>query len=1017
MSEQDIRTLPELVGAQALATPDAPAVLAPDAGRSYTYRQLWAESGRVADHLRGRGIGPGSRVAVRLSRGPELVAALLGVWRAGAAYVPIDPSGPSGRSALILADSGAELEITGETYDRIPEAGEPSGGPAPAGADPAYVIYTSGSTGTPKGVVVTHAGIANRVRWTVREHRLGAADRVLQKTTIGFDAAGWEIWAPLVSGGVVVLAPAGAERDPAAMLRAVADHGVTVLQVVPSVLRLLAAEDWTGCDALRLLFSAGEALHAELCHRVLAKADVEIWNTYGPTECSIDVTAYRFDPAQTEGPVPIGRPLPGMSVLVLDAAGRPVPIGVRGELYAGGVGVALGYQGRPALTAERFVPAPYGAPGTRLYRTGDQVSWRPDRTLSYLGRLDSQVKVNGVRIEPGEVEATLLAHPAVRAAAVTARDGQLVAYVAGSAPAREWLAERLPAAMVPAVFVALETLPLTSNGKVDRAALPDPDLAPAEFVAPRTVAEKQVADAWAELLDLPEIGVHDDFFRLGGSSLLLSRLARRLGDLPLGALFTATTVEAQARLLENEVDRPTITRAGRRAPLPLSVAQYQFWLMDRINPGGSEWNAPVLLRLPGTRTPAEVDAALTALVARHEILRTRYVVEDGEPFQVIEPPAPVSAAVVDGPVDLDDLLQDGFDLAEGPVWRAVLFRNPGQESLLALVVHHIACDGWSSVVLARDIEHLCEGRRPAPLPVQYADYAVWHHRHGIDESQLDFWRARLDGLKAVELPTDRPRPARRDGAGGAVTFEVPAAVTAGLEALARREQTSLYTVLLTALATLLGRYGAGWDVPIGTSVTGRTRPEILDVAGVFLNTVVMRCVLDPDATFAEAVAGTREVTQSAFAHQEYPFDRLVDQIQPERDPSRTPIYQVMFNFHEEGRTGVANDPADLETARRAWRNARTDLTLVLQRAADGSLFAFVEYATALFDEATVARMGRHFGRLLAAVSAAPAVPLSDLDLLTEQERERLARPAGRRLGTTVPAEIAGWPGVTRPGPR
>ena len=1008
MSEQDTRTLPELIEAQVLTTPDAPAVLACGDGRSWTYRRLWSESARVAAYLGEQGIGSGSRVAVRLPRGPELVVALLGVWRAGAAYVPVDPSGPAGRSALILADSGAELEITGETSGRIPPAVDAPAGLLPAGGDPAYVMYTSGSTGTPKGVVITHAGIANRVRWTVRQHGLGAADRVLQKTTIGFDAAGWEIWAPLVSGGVVVLAPPGAERDPAAMLRAVADHGVTVLQVVPSVLRLLAAEDWTGCGSLRLLFSAGEALHAELCHEVLARTDVEIWNTYGPTECSIDVTAHRFDPAQTEGPVPIGRPLPGMSVLVLDTAGRPVPIGVPGELYAGGVGVALGYQGRPALTAERFVPAPFGAPGTRLYRTGDQVTWRPDRTLAYLGRLDAQVKVNGVRIEPGEVEATLLAHPSVRAAAVTARDGRLVAYVAGTAPAREWLAERLPPAMVPAVFVTLDALPLTPNGKVDRAALPEPHLAPQVFTPPRTVAEKQVAAAWAELLDIAEIGVHDDFFRLGGSSLLLSRLARRLGDLPLGALFTATTVEAQARLLESEADRPAITRAARRGPLPLSVAQHQFWLMDRIDPGGSEWNAPVLLRLPGTLTPADVDAALTALVARHEILRTRYVAEDGVPFQVIEPPAAVSARVVDGPVDLDDVLGEGFDLAEGPVWRAVLFRNPGAESLLALVVHHIACDGWSSVLLARDIERLCADERLSPLPVQYADYAAWHHRHGVDESQLDFWRERLSGLPAVELPTDRPRPARRDGAGGAVTFEVPAALTSGLEALARREQTSLYTVLLTALATLLGRYGAGWDVPIGTSVTGRTRPEILDVAGVFLNTVVMRCVMDPDVPFAEAVAGMRDVTQSAFAHQEYPFDRLVDHVQPERDPSRTPLYQVMFNFHEEGRTGVANDAADLETARRAWRHARADLTLVLQRAADGSLFAFMEYATALFDEATVERMGRHFHRLLEAVTADPATLVSDLDLLTAAERGRLERPARRRPVTCVHADIAGW---------
>ncbi|MCO5968360.1 non-ribosomal peptide synthetase [Actinoallomurus soli] len=1008
MSDEEIRPLPGLIAAQVRRTPDALAVLGPGGRRSYTYRELERRAGQVAAFLRGRGIRPGAHVAVRMERSPELIAALLGVWKAGAAYVPIDPAGPAERSARILADGAAAVELTPELFAEIPDDPAEPAFPALDGGDEAYVMYTSGSTGTPKGVVITHAGIANRVLWTVRRHGLGPADRVLQKTTIGFDAAGWEIWAPLVSGGVVVLAPPGAERDPAVMLRAVAEHGVTVLQVVPSVLRLLVEEDWTGCDALRLLFSAGEALHAELCHKVLAKVDVELWNTYGPTECSIDVTAHRFDPAQTTGPVPIGRPLPGLRVVVLDERGRPVPIGVPGELYAGGVGVALGYQGRPALTAERFVPDPFGPAGSLLYRTGDQVRWRGDRTLEYLGRLDSQLKVNGVRVEPGEVEAALSAHPSVRAAAVVAVDGRLVAYVAGAAPSREFLFERLPAALVPAVFVELAELPLTANGKVDRAALPTPDLSRPAYTAPRTIAEKEVAGAWAELLDLPQVGVHDDFFHLGGSSLLLTRLAGRLGDVPLPALFTATTVEAQARLLEDAADVPPVTRVSRSAPLPLSVAQHQFWLLDRMNPGGSEWNAPLFVRLPAALTPQDVDAVLTALVERHEILRTRYVADDGEPRQVIDPPAPVGARVVDGPVDLDDELGRGFDLAEGPVWRAVLFRNPGEDHLLALVIHHIACDGWSSAVLARDIRDLAEGRRPAPPPIQYADYGAWHRTHGVDESQLAYWRERLAGLKPLELPTDRPRPARRDALGSAVTFAVPAELMAALEAVGRRRQATPYTVLLTALASLLGRYGAGWDVPIGTSVTGRTRPEFHDVVGVFLNTVVMRCALEADLTFAEAVSRMRDVTQGAFAHQALPFDWLIDELQPERDPSRTPLYQVMFNFHEAGLTGVANAAADLEAASRAWRVARTDLTLVLERQDDGSAFGFLEYATALFDRGTVERMGRHLLGLLRAVAADPAVRLAELDVLTDEERARLARPAERRPVTCVHGDIAGW---------
>ncbi|MFI6346387.1 amino acid adenylation domain-containing protein [Streptomyces sp. NPDC050560] len=1000
--------LPDLVAAQAARTPGALAVVGPGGRGALTYRELLARAARVTAYLCARGVGPGARVAVRLPRDLDLVPALLGVWGAGAAYVPVEPDAPAERAAWIVEDSRAALTLGPATMPREGHAQAPP--VTPDGALPAYVMYTSGSTGTPKGVEIPHAGIANRVLWAVERHGLGADDRVLQKTAVGFDAAGWEIWAPLVSGGSVVLAPAGAERDPAAMLRAVAAHRVTVLQAVPSVLRMLAEEDWTGCEALRLLFSAGEPLHAELCHRLLARADVEVWNTYGPTECSIDITAHRFDPAQRTGPVPIGRPLPGMRVLVLDPDGRPVPIGVPGELYAGGVGLALGYRGRPAPTAERFLPDPFGAPGERLYRTGDRVRWRSDRTLEYLGRLDGQLKLNGVRMEPGEVEAALAAHPAVRAAAVALVDGRLVGYVVGQVPPREFLAARLPAAALPSAYVTLAELPLTTSGKVDRRALPRPDLSRPAFVPPRTIAEEEVAAAWSELLGVGEVGAHDEFFHLGGSSLLLTKLASRLGDVPLPALFTATTVEAQARLLADAPEAPLVTPAGRGGPLPLSVAQYQFWLMDRMNPGGHEWNAPLFLRLPEKLTAADVDEVLTALAARHEILRTRYEAGTGEPHQVVDPPAPVAATVVDGPVDLTDALGRGFDLAAGPVWRAVLFREPGEDHLLVLVVHHIACDGWSAAVLARDIRALSAGEKLPPLTTQYADYAVWHREHGIDESQLDYWRERLADLPTIELPLDRPRAARRDYAGGTVTFTVPAGLTARLDAIGRRARATPHTVLLTAFAALLGRYGAGWDVPVGTSVTGRTRPEFQDVAGVFLNTLVMRCVLDPDSGFAAAVARTREVTQGAFAHQSLPFDRLVDELQPDRDPSRTPLYQVMFNFHEDGLTGVASDVADVEAVAGAWHVARTDLTLVLQRDDAGDLVGFLEYATALFDRASVERMSRHLKCLLYAVAADPDTPLADLDPRTEEERAHQSRRPVHASVDTVPAAIARWAG-------
>ncbi|MFB4300962.1 amino acid adenylation domain-containing protein [Actinomadura sp. NTSP31] len=546
------RTLPELFAERVAATPDAVAVVAGEA--SWSYAELDTRARRIAARLRRSGVGRESVVGVLLERGPNLVAALLGIWKAGAAYLPLDPSHPPERTRFMLADAGAELLLTDQDADLPVTAVDvaavddpPAAGPdsVPHPGDAAYVVYTSGSTGRPKGVVIEHAGIANRVRWTAGAHRLGPADRVLQKTSAGFDAAGWEIFAPLVSGGAVVLAPPGAEADPAAMVRAVAAHEVTVLQVVPSILRLLVeAPGWRRCTALRLLFSAGEPLDAGLCARMLDLREVELWNTYGPTECSIDATAQRFDPAQEDGPVPIGRPLPGMRAHVLDGAMRRVPAGVVGELHVGGVGLARGYRGRPALTADRFVPDPFGAAGERLYRTGDLVRLRADGALEYVGRADDQVKVNGVRIEPEEVAAALRGLPGVADAAVAARDDgrggrRLVAYVvpggAGRPAARELaagLAARLPASMVPAAFVPLERLPLTANGKLDRRALPAPpagadavhDAGAAGGGAPRTPTERLLAGIWSRLLRTGPIDRDRGFFELGGDSLTIIRV-------------------------------------------------------------------------------------------------------------------------------------------------------------------------------------------------------------------------------------------------------------------------------------------------------------------------------------------------------------------------------------------------------------------------------------------------------------------------------------------------------------
>jgi amino acid adenylation domain-containing protein len=1061
--------LPMLFAAQASRTPLAPAVI--DASRQISYRELDRRANHLAYFLRGQGVGPETLVGVCLSRSADLVVALLAVWKAGGAYVPLDPSHPADRIQWIVADTGLRLVIADESsgnvftgtdarpvsldglwhaQDGLPDgppdlrAGRNGGGAA--GVDPgnaAYVIYTSGSTGRPKGVVVTHAGIANRVQWTVTRHRLGAADRTLQKTSLGFDAACWEFFAPLVSGGVVVMAEPGAERDPAAMVRAVIDHRITVLQGAPSVLRALAAEpQWAQCRSLRLVFSAGEPLHGALAAQLAAVPGVEVWNTYGPTECSVDVTAQPFDPAGAAGPVPIGKPIDNVQALVLDGRGDPVPVGVAGELYAGGVGLARGYLHRAELTADRFVPDPYGNPGERLYRTGDLVRWRADGTLDFLGRIDDQVKINGVRIEPGEVEAALLTHPDIESAVVIPHaepdgDKRLLAYLLARRPVqaeqlRGYLRDRLPEVFIPAGFVTLDEFPLNANGKVNRVALPAPEVAIRHgrppFEPPTTEAESIVARVWSDLLGVQDIGLQDDFFSLGGESLMLTRLAGRLraeigGNIDLRGLFDASTVRAQAQLLAPiaPTHRPetvvldTVPVLPRDRALPLSFGQHRLWFLDRLHPGSAEWVAPVFLRIPADIAVQTVRRALYALEERHESLRTRYIVVDDEPAQLVVAAAPVELRVVDGAVDdltrlFGEQFERGFDLADGPLWRALLVRLPGQDHVLLMTVHHIASDGWSAVVLEREVRELCVSAhqgRPAklgPLPVQYADFASWQRAQLTDDvtaRELGYWREALTGLEPLNLPTDRARPLDRDPAGAGVEVLLPRELTDAVLNLAGKTGTTPFMTMLAAWATTLARHSGQSEFALGTPLAGRHRTEFDNVVGLFLNPIALPCNLSGNPTFTTTLDRIRQSCVLAQAHQQIPFERLVDELEPNRDLSRTPLYQVAFDlqFGDLTTSGTA-DPLAAQAFQRAWRVAKTDVTLFVWQRSDGTMTGALEYSTSLFDESTVRRLAEHFVRVLETVTADPGIRLSEIDMLTADERQRVLvefnENAGRR---------------------
>ncbi|MBB5101785.1 non-ribosomal peptide synthetase [Streptomyces spectabilis] len=1045
--------LHQLIAAQAASTPRAVAV-EDDLG-SLTYAQLDRRAGDVARLLVARGVTPESRVAVCLPRGRDLLAALLGVWRAGAAYVPLDAGHPAERNTWVTRDSGAVLVLTTRTsaglfeaalpgrvavldedaFDGVPQedaAAEVSGDHA------AYLTYTSGSTGRPKGVVIQHAGIANRVAWSLAHQGLSARDRVLQKTVITFDAAAWELFAPLAAGGTVVMAPAGAESDPALLARTVAARRVTVLQGVPSVLRMAVQEPaWADCGALRLVASAGEPLDAALCRRLAEPSGAQVWNTYGPTECSIDVSGQLFDPERHTDAVPIGRPLDKMRAYVLDEEFAPVPIGVVGELYAAGVGVARGYAGNAAGTADRFVPDPHGPAGSRMYRTGDLARWRSDGALDFLGRADHQVKVNGVRIEPAEVEAALTAHDDVRGAVVAARETlgakRLVAYLTTGRRVprdelRRFLRGRLPEAMIPSLFVTVDSFPLTTSGKVDRAALPDPvdeQGAQGTYTAPRTPAEKLVAQVWEDLLQVERVGADDDFFALGGSSLVLTRLADALrtasgGDVQLRGLFGASTVESQARLLEEARPAvPPVTPASREEPLPLSFGQHRLWFLDRMHPGSPEWVAPMFLRLPAGTTTAAVQEALDTLESRHESLRTRYVLRGEEPRQAVVPAAPVELRVEHaGEDELEKLFGEqfarGFDLAEGPLWRALLVQVPKGGPVLLVTTHHIATDGWSTVLLERELRELCAARAEDRAPdlaepsVQYADYAAWQSERADDpalDRELEYWKEQLRDLTELQLPTDRPRPARRDAHGAGVRFTIPAGLADTLTGVGRRHGATPYVTFLAAFAGLLARYSGQDDIGVGSPVTGRTRPETQGTVGFFLNSLVLRCDTSGDPAFTELLDRVRATTLAGFAHQELPFERLVDELQPVRDLSRTPLYQVAFDLQDEGATAVAADDVLMDAFQGAWRVAKTDLTLFMWRQADGSLVGAFEYATALFDQPTAARMAEHYVRLLEGVASHPELPLSALDISSVQER-RLLRAWG---GAESAAVVSGVP--------
>ncbi|MEU1517123.1 non-ribosomal peptide synthase/polyketide synthase, partial [Streptomyces sp. NPDC005811] len=1024
--------LPELFRAQVLATPDAPAVVFEDT--VLTYAGLDARANQVAHALLARGVGPENVVALTLPRGTDLVVAVLAVLKTGAAYLPVDPDYPPARRAFMLDDSRpavvlADLDLADGRPDTDP-------GITVDGRHPAYVIYTSGSTGRPKAVVMPSAALGNLLHWHHRAVGGGPGTRTAQFTAAGFDVSVQETLSALLYGKTLVI-PTDEQRRSAELFTAWLErHRIEELFAPALVLEAVAeAAEEHGRDLprLRTVAQAGEAMRLGTALRRFTARHPgrRLHNHYGPAETHV-ATAYAL-PADLDAcplPVPVGRPVDHTRALVLDAALRPVPPGVPGELYLAGACVARGYLHRPALTAERFVADPYGPPGTRMYRTGDLARRRADGELEFLGRADHQVKVRGFRVEPGEIETALAAHPAVARAAVVAREDRLVAYVvpaagATAAPAAllDHLRDRLPDHMVPGALLTLDTLPLTPNGKLDRAALPVPAPDTRTGRAPRTPREQILCDLFAEVLGVARAGADDDFFALGGHSLLATRLISRIraalgAELPLRSLFEAPTPAGLAGRLDDAAGaRPAVVPAARPEPLPLSFAQRRLWFLHRLEGTDATYHMPLALRLRGPLDRAALAAALGDVVGRHETLRTVFPHTDGVPRQRVLPvaealPFPLTvtgADETDLPALLTGAARHPFDLATELPLSAHLFLLGEEEHVLLLALHHIAADGWSLRPLATDLATAYAARRAgrepgwAPLPAQYADYTLWQCELLGDETdpdsiyarQLAYWTGALAGLPdRLRLPADRPRPLHPTHRGGLLTTTVGPGLHEALTTLARRNGASLFMVLQAGLAALCTRLGAGTDIPVGSPFAGRTDQALDDLVGFFVNTLVLRTDTSGDPTFTELLGRVRESALAAYAHQDVPFEHLVEALNPARSLAHHPLFQILLAVQNVPGSAFGLDGLDTSPQPVRTGTARLDLAFALteRRSPDGTpggLDALVEYSADLFDEPTVRTLFDRWVRLLTAAVITPDRPIGSLDILHPAERADL----------------------------
>ncbi len=1104
-----------------------------------TYAELNTRANRLAHALLAYGVGPGTCVGVCLERSPAFIIAVLAILKAGGAYLPLDPTYPAERLRFMLDDAQVSVLLTTQeqrtknqeqrtdstterkgvcntppvedegayrttppvedegAYRTTPPADDgqrtvvyldtewetiarqPATNPACAtsGDNLAYVMYTSGSTGIPKGVCVPHRAIV-RLVCNTNYIALTPRDRLAHASNVSFDAATFEIWGALIHGATLVGIPHELALAPTALVAELHAQQITTLFLTTALFNQVAHEQPAAFRPLTTLLFGGELVDMDSVRRVLeAGGPARLLHVYGPTESTTFATWHPVKTLAADAPtVPIGTALANTQLYILDAQQQPVPIGVPGELYIGGDGLAHGYLGQPELTAERFVPCPLSVVSSqlqrttdngqrttdnRLYRTGDLARYRADGAVEFMGRIDGQVKLRGFRIELGEIETVLRQHGAVVDAVVLVRnpdagrgaeglgDRRLVAYVVPSQSSvvsgqlqpttdngqrttdngqrttelRQFLRDRLPAYMVPAAFVMLETLPLTPNGKVDRRSLAGLDLELGEpetpYVAPRTPVEELLASVWGDVLGLARVGIDDNFFHLGGHSLGATQLVARIREVfqvevPVRAIFEAPTIAALAPQL-GAVGRgeangvPVLAPSGRSGPQPLSFAQERLWFIDQLQPNSAAYNISIVARLQGQLDHLALARSLADLVQRHEALRTTFAGNGDEPAQIVVPNLAVPLPLVDlGALPAEDrepaaqqlALQDAqqpFDLARGPLLRASVLQLDVADYVLLLTMHHIVSDGWSMGVLVRDLTAHYSARRTgqpldlAPLPVQYPDYALWQRqwlRGPALETLRRYWRTQLAGVPTLDLPTDRQRPPMQTFRGDLIMFALNSTLAAALNDLSRQSGATLFMTLLAAFQLLLARYSGQDDIAVGTPIAGRTHAATEDLIGFFANTLVLRADLSGNPTFRELLARVRAVALDAYMYQDLPFEQLVEELQPTRDLSRSPLFQVMFILQNTPQTEVALPGLTLKLEEIENGTAKFDLLLSFGEQ-DGGLVGAIEYNTDLFDRATIERMRGHLQILLAAIASDPDQRIAGVSLSSADERRQI----------------------------